>query len=63
MKHKTILPRSFSYAGNLTLISQLTEANTANAVVTQICVGASADFAAIVLSAGKLCGTSLLNLH
>jgi len=44
------LPRSLSDARDLALMSQLTEANTANAVVTQISVGTTADLAAVVLS-------------
>ena len=55
----TKLPASFSYAGDLTLVSQLTEADTAYAVVTQVSVGSAADLAAVVAAAGEL-GTSLL---
>ena len=57
------LPRSFSDAGDLAFICQLTEAYTANAVVTQISVGTTADFAAIVLSGRELRRSCLLDLH
>ena len=54
-----ISPRGFLYTGNLALISKLPEAYTADAVVTQIGVGTSADLAPVVLTGGEL-GASLL---
>ncbi len=48
--HEVNLPRSLAYARDLALMCQLAEADTANAVVTQISVGTTADFAAVVLS-------------
>ena len=57
------LPRSLAYAGNLALMCQLTEADTAYAVITQISVGASADLAAVVLSCGEFSRSSLLDFH
>ncbi len=50
MTHDGNLPRSLSDARDLALMCQLAEANTANAVITQISVGTTADFAAVVLS-------------
>ena len=46
-----ILERRFSDAGDLALVCQLTEADTADAVVAQIRMGTAADLAAVV-SAG-----------
>ena len=63
MTHGAVLPGSFSNARNLALISQLTEADTANAVVAQVCVGAAADFAAIIFSGGELRRSLLLDFH
>ena len=50
-------------AGDLALISQLTEADTADAVVAQVSVGAAADLAAIVLTSRELCRSLLLENH
>ena len=49
-----ILPRSFLYARDLALVSQFTEADTADTVLAEISMGASADLAAIVFSCGEL---------
>lgn len=57
------LPRSLANAGNLALISQLAEANSAYAVVAEIGVRTATDLAAIVLAGGELGRTSLLDLH
>ena len=56
---KRDLPRRLLDAGDLALISQLAEADTANAVVTEVSMGAAADLAAVVAAAGEL-GLSLL---
>ena len=48
------LPGCLFNAGDLTLIGQLSEANTADTVVSQICVRTAANFAAVVAAAGKL---------
>ena len=45
---QTFLERSLTDAGDLALVGQLAEADTADAVVTQIGVGAAADLAAVV---------------
>lgn len=63
MTHQAILPRSLAHTGDLAFICQLTEADTANAVVTQISVGTTADLAAIVLSGRELRRSCLLDLH
>ena len=53
------LPGSLLNTGDLALVSQLSEADTADAVVSQVCVGSAADLAAIV-AAGRELGLSLL---
>ena len=50
-------------AGDLALVSQLTEADTADAVVAQISVGAAADLAAVVLAGGELSRSLLFQNH
>ena len=53
------LPGRLAHAGDLALIGQLAEADTAHAVVAQIGVGTAADLAAVILAAGEL-GLGLL---
>ena len=53
------LPASLADTGNLALVGQLTEADTANAVVPQVSVGSAADLAAVV-AAGRELGLCLL---
>ena len=53
----------FPDAGDLALISQLTEADTADAVIAQVGVGAAADLAAIILAGGELRRSLLLENH
>ena len=48
------LPGRLLDAGDLPLVRQLPEADTAHAVVAQIGVGAAADFAAVIFPAGEL---------
>ena len=50
-------------AGDLALVSQLTEADTADAVVAQVSVGAAADLAAVVLAGGELSRSLLFQNH
>ena len=57
------LPGSFADAGDLALIRQLTEADTADAVVAQVGVGTAADLAAVILPAGELGLALLLENH
>jgi len=53
------LPRGFSYTWDLAFIGQISEAYTAYAVVAQVCMRATADFAAVV-AAGRELWLSLL---
>ena len=57
------LERSLTHAGNLALVGQFTEADTADAVVTQVSVGAAAQLAAVVLASGELRRSLLLQDH
>ena len=57
------LPGSLADTGDLALISQRAEADTANAVVTQVGVRAAAQLAAVVLTGGELRGSLLLQDH
>ena len=57
------LEGSLSYSGDLALISQFAEADTADAVVAQVGVRTTADLAAVVLTGGELRVTLLLEDH
>jgi hypothetical protein len=57
------LPACFLNAGDLTCVSQLSEADTANAVLAKISMGSSADLTSVIGSGGILCGASLLDFH
>ena len=57
------LERGFADAGDLALVRQLAEADTADAVVTQIGVGTASDLAAVVLAGGELSRSLLLENH
>ena len=57
------LERSLTHAGDLALVSQLTETDTADTVVPEIGVGTAAQLAAVVLAGGELGRTGLLDLH
>ena len=57
------LPRSLLNSGDLALVGEFSEADTAYAVVTQIGVGTTADLAAIVLSGRELRRSLLLDFH
>ena len=61
--HGGKLPRSLLDTGDLALISQFTEADTADAVVTQVSVGSSADVAAVVAASRELRFLLLLQNH
>ena len=50
----SILEGSLAHAGDLALVRQLTEADTADAVVAQVSVGTAADLAAVVGAGGEL---------
>ena len=55
--------RSLAHAGDLALISQLAEADTADAIVAQIGMRTTADLAAVVLTGGELSRSLLLQDH
>ena len=57
LKHK--LKTGLANSGDLALVSQFTEADTADAVVAQVSVRTAADLAAVVL-AGRELGLALL---
>ena len=57
------LPASLLYSRDLALVSELTEADTADAVFSQICMRTAADSAAVIFSCGELCRTLLFDLH
>ena len=66
MKRRVIdpeLPGSLLYSGDLALVSEVTEANTADTELTEIRMRASADFATVVSSGGELRCSLLLNDH
>ncbi|MPM32786.1 hypothetical protein SDC9_79352 [bioreactor metagenome] len=58
-----VLPAGLLDARNLTLVSQFPEADTADAVLAQIRMRSSADFAAVVGAGGKLGLPLLLELN
>ena len=58
-----ILPACLLNARNLTLVGELSEANTANTVVAQIRVGSAADLAAVIVASRELGVLLLLHYH
>jgi hypothetical protein len=60
---QTELPASFLNARNLTLVSKLAEADTANAEFAEIAVRSTTNLAAIVFSGGEFLFSLLLNFH
>ena len=57
---KRFLPAGLLDAGDLALIGQLSEADTADAEISQIGVGPAAYLAAVVIPGGKLAALLLL---
>ena len=57
------LERSLTHTGDLALVGQLPEADTADAVVTQVGVGTAAQLAAVVLASRILRRSLLLQDH
>ncbi len=57
------LPRCLSYAGDLALVSELTEADTADAVLTKVSVRSATDLASIVSASRELRLSLLLEYH
>ena len=49
-----LLPRRLAYAGDLALVCEFSEADTADAELTEISVRAAADLAAVVFSGREL---------
>ena len=62
-RHRFRLPGCLADAGNLTLVREFSEANSADAVVTQISMGTAADLAAVVVAGGELGFFLLLENH
>ncbi len=60
---RNYLPAGLLNTGNLALVSQLAEADTAYAEVTQISMGSAADLAAVVAAGGELVSSLLLENH
>ncbi len=58
-----ILPRCLSYAGNLALVSKLTEADSANAVLTKVSMRSAADLASVISTSRELRLSLLLEYH
>ena len=54
------LPACFFHAGNLSLVSKLTEADAANAIVTKVGMRSSAELAAVIPAGGELRRSLLL---
>jgi hypothetical protein len=57
------LPRCLSYARDLALVSELTEADTANAVLTKVSMGSTTDLASVVSTSRELRLSLLLEYH
>ena len=57
------LPGCFANAGDLALVGQLTEADTADTVLAEVSMGTTADLAAVVLAGGELGRSLLLEDH
>ena len=57
------LPGRFLYARNLALVSQLTEANSANTELTKVSMGSAANLTSVVFAAGILLLSLLLYNH
>ena len=57
------LPAGFLYARDLAFVCQLTEADSANSIFSQVCMRTTADSAAIILSGGEFLLTLLFDFH
>ena len=60
---KIKLPGCLSYARNLALVSKLTEADTADSVLTEVGVGSTTDLASVVSASRELRFSLLLKYH
>ena len=63
LRHIIFLERSLTHAGDLALVGELAEADTANAVVAEVGMGSAADLAAVVAAGGELVSSLLLQDH
>ena len=57
---RVFLPACLFYSGDFALISELSEADTANSVLSHISMGASANFTSVIFASRKLLGFLLL---
>ena len=57
------LPAGLLHAGDLTLIREVSEADTADTVLTHVSMGTAADLATVVLTGGVLLSLLLLEYH
>ena len=57
------LPACLLYAGDLTLVSKLSEADSADTELTHVSVGSAADLASVVGASGKFRRSLLLSYH
>ena len=57
------LPGCLSYSGNLALVSELTEADTADTVLTEVSVRSATDLASVVSASRELRLSLLLEYH
>ena len=60
---RLFLPAGFLHTGNLAFVSQFTETNTANTVMSEIRMRTTADLASVVSSCGELGRSLLLKFH
>lgn len=60
---EAFLPAGLLYAGDLALVSQLPEADAANAELTKVGMRPAADLAAVVFTGGIFLRSSLLDFH
>ena len=58
-----MLPAGFLYAGNLSLISQFAEADSADTIFSEVCMRTAADPAAVIFSCGELLLALLFDFH
>ena len=61
--NQKLLPRRLLNAGNLALVCEVSEADTADTVLTHVSVRTSADLATVVFSGGELLSLLLLEYH
>ena len=57
------LPAGFFDARDLALVSELSEADSADAVFSEVSMWSSADLASVICSRRELCRTLLLDFH